>query len=76
VHVVGFIIGIYHDARSHESQIICNTLDTYCAAGVYTYLPNFLNLFGILNTFFMKCELCIVGPCNTYNSCKIWHALL
>lgn len=27
-------------------SVICNTLDTYCAAGVYTYLPNFLNLGG------------------------------
>jgi len=27
-------------------SLICNTLDTYCAAGVYTYLPRFLNFLG------------------------------
>ena len=27
-------------------SVICNTLDAYCAIGVYTYLPNFLNFGG------------------------------
>jgi len=30
VHLVGFIIRIYHDARSHESQKRVSNLSIYC----------------------------------------------
>jgi len=36
VHLVGFIIRIYHDARSPERQISSNTCDLICVLGLLT----------------------------------------
>ena len=44
VHLFGFIVSIYHDARSPERQIIYNTLRWDKAVGVCVWLCNKLNL--------------------------------
>jgi len=36
VYLVGFIIGIYHEARSPESQIRINAVENTCVCANYT----------------------------------------
>ena len=52
MHLVGFIIRIYHDARSPERQIRANHYAFFIQSSVISYL---LGQNHLLSTLFLKC---------------------
>ena len=54
MHFAGFIIRIYHDAQSSESQIITDGFTSVSACVRYVVLPSFSHAFGSLSDLAVK----------------------